>query len=371
MNTFLHSIFRSSTLNRYFAWMLFKSIVYIILFCSVLILLIDFTEQLRRTSGLVDISALTVFGFSALRTPAIMEQILPFTILIGAMITFFILSKRLELVVARGAGISVWQFLFPGLLVALLIGIFATAIFNPAIDYMNDKARLVEGSLFKKDAKLLTGNESAVWLRKAGRSEDIIIGAARALNDGTYLLGVIIIRQSRQGKLIQRVDADTATLDDKQWVLTNATVTGLNTQRRSLETYALKLDLSIEEVRDGFSKSNQRSFWSLPDLIDKAKTADLPTYRYSLQFNTLLAQPFFFMAMVVIAATVSLRFIRSGNVNGLIASGITAGFILYVIRSLAEDLGSSGVAQPVLAAWLPTLLALVLGFTVLLHQEDG
>ena len=48
-----------------------------------------------------------------------------------------------------------------------------------------------------------------------------------------------------------------------------------------------------------------------------------------------------------------------------------AGFVLYVMRSLAEDLGSTGVVQPVLAAWLPTLLALVVGFTLLLHQEDG
>ncbi|MEP3672651.1 MAG: LPS export ABC transporter permease LptG [Hyphomicrobiales bacterium] len=365
------SLLRSSTLNRYFAWMLFKTTIYIVLFCAVLILLIDFTEQLRRVSGRVDASALTIIGFSAYRTPAIIEQIFPFTILFSSMITFFMLSKRLELVVARGPGISVWQFLLPGIFVAFTIGIFTTTIFNPTVNYMNDQARLIEADIFNRDAKLLTGETSAAWLRKSGRSEDIILGAARALDNGTYLIGVTIIRQSRQGKLIQRVDADTAKLDGTQWLLTNATVTGLDTQRRSLNNYALKLDLTIEEVRDGFSKSDQRSFWSLPDLIEKAKTADLPTYRYSLQFNTLLAQPFFFIAIVVIAATVSLRFIRSGNVNGLIASGIAAGFTLFVLRSLAEDLGSSGVVQPVLAAWLPTLLALVLGFTVLLHQEDG
>ena len=371
MNISKFTLLRPSTLNRYFAWMFFRTTIYIVLFCAALILLIDFTEQLRRVSGRIEAPAQLILGFAALRTPAILEQVLPFTILFAAMATFFMLSKRLELVVARGAGISVWQFLLPGFFVAFFIGIFATALFNPAVNYMNDKARLVEANIFNKDAKLLSGEQSAVWLRKSGRSEDIILGAARALDNGSHLIGVTIIRQSRQGKLIQRVDADTAKLDGEQWMLTNATLTGLDTQRRSLNDYALKLDLSIEEVRDGFSKSNKRSFWSLPELIEKAKTADLPTYRYSLQFNTLLAQPFFFIAMVVIAATVSLRFIRSGNVNALIASGIAAGFIFFVLRSLAEDLGRSGVVQPVLAAWLPTLLALVLGFTVLLHQEDG
>lgn len=367
----LHPLLRTPTLSRYFAWMLFKAIFFIVLFCSALVLLIDFTELFRRASGLIDVSPLAVFALSAIRTPAIMEQILPFTILIGAMATLFMLSRRLELVIARGAGISVWQFMLPGFAVALVLGVFATAVINPGIDYLNDKARVLEGNIFNQDAKLLSGKADIVWLRKTGRSEDIILGAARALNDGAHLIGVTIIRQSRQGKLIQRIDADTAVLQGAQWILSNATITGLNTQRRMLERYALELDLSADEVRGGFSKSNQRSFWSLPELIEKARIADLPTYRYSLQFNTLLAQPFFFMAMVVIAATVSLRFIRGGNTNGMITAGIMAGFVLYVLRSLAENLGNSGVVHPVLAAWLPTLLALVLGFTILLHQEDG
>lgn len=367
----LHSWFRSPTLQRYFAWMFFKAILYIILFCTVLVFLIDFTELLRRTSSIEGVPIANIVTLSLIRTPSIMEQILPFTILIGSMATLFMLSRRLELVVARGAGISVWQFMLPGFAVALFLGLFATMVFNPGIDYLNDRARTLEGDIFNRDTKLIVGKQSEVWLRKAGRSEDIILGAARALNDGANLIGVTLIRQSRQGRLIQRIDADSATLDGNQWVLTNATVTGVDTQKRLLDTYAFEMDLSVEEVRDGFSKATQRSFWSLPELIEKARTADLPTYRYSLQFNTLLAQPFFFIAMVVIAATVSLRFIRSGNTSGLIMAGIAAGFILYVLRSLAEDLGSSGVVQPVVAAWLPTLLALVLGFTLLLHQEDG
>lgn len=371
MNRIRSLLVSSPTLLRYFSWTFFKATLFIILFCSVLVFLIDFTELLRRTSSLAGVSALTVLALSAIRTPAIMEQILPFAVLIGAMGTLFMLSKRLELVVARGVGISAWQFLLPGFLVAFCLGVFATAAFNPGVDYLNDKARTIEGSIFNKDTKLLTGEASAVWLRKTGRSEDIILGAARALNNGAHLIGVTIIRQSRQGKLIQRIDADTASLSENQWQLVNATVTGLEQQRRLLPRYSLKLDLSVEEVRDGFSKSNKRSFWSLPELMEKARNADLPTYRYSLQFNTLLAQPFFFMAMVVIAATVSLRFFRSGNVSGMIITGIAAGFILYVMRSLAEDLGSSGVVQPIVAAWLPTLLALVVGFTLLLHQEDG
>jgi len=52
--------------------------------------------------------------------------------------------------------------------------------------------------------------------------------------------------------------------------------------------------------------------------------------------------------------------------------------VLAVCRSLlarhpkiATDLGSGGIVPPPLAAWLPAIVTLLVGSTVLLHLEDG
>ena len=68
---------------------------------------------------------LLVAGLSLLHTPAVSEQILPFAVLFGAMASFITLTRKLELVVARAAGVSVWQFLTPPVVAALRIGVFA------------------------------------------------------------------------------------------------------------------------------------------------------------------------------------------------------------------------------------------------------
>jgi hypothetical protein len=68
---------------------------------------------------------------SLCRVPQIMERLLPFSVLIGAMTCFFSLSRRMELVVARGAGISEWQIIAPALVVALGLGAFGTLVYNP------------------------------------------------------------------------------------------------------------------------------------------------------------------------------------------------------------------------------------------------
>jgi lipopolysaccharide export system permease protein len=84
-----------------------------------------------------------------------------------------------------------------------------------------------------------------------------------------------------------------------------------------------------------------------------------------------LAQPILLLAMVLIAAIVSLRFSRSKDLGQMILAGIGVGFVLYVITKIARDLGGAGIVPAPLAAWLPAIVATLIGITVLLHLEDG
>jgi lipopolysaccharide export system permease protein len=84
-----------------------------------------------------------------------------------------------------------------------------------------------------------------------------------------------------------------------------------------------------------------------------------------------MARPLLLIAMVLVAASVSLRFFRFGGVTKLVIAGVAAGFVLYVATQLSEELGSSGIVNPVVAAWLPAALGTMLGALALLHQEDG
>ena len=113
------------------------------------------------------------------------------------------------------------------------------------------------------------------------------------------------------------------------------------------------------------------SFWRLPSSIAQQGTAGLDANDYRLQYQTLLARPLLLVAMVLIAATVSRRFARLGGIGVMILSGIGAGFLLYVVTKMAKDLGIAGLVAPAVAAWTPAAVAALIGFTVLLNQEDG
>jgi lipopolysaccharide export system permease protein len=55
----------------------------------------------------------------------------------------------------------------------------------------------------------------------------------------------------------------------------------------------------------------------------------------------------------------------------MVLSGMLAGFLLYVLSKVTEDLSKADLMQPIAAAWLPVLAGGVTGFIALLYQEDG
>jgi lipopolysaccharide export system permease protein len=102
-----------------------------------------------------------------------------------------------------------------------------------------------------------------------------------------------------------------------------------------------------------------------------ADHAGLGAAGYRLQYQLLLARPFLLAAMVMLAASVSLRFFRMGGVQKMVLSGITAGFLLFVLSKITEDMSKSELMSPLAAAWIPAIVGGLTGFVALLYQEDG
>jgi lipopolysaccharide export system permease protein len=113
------------------------------------------------------------------------------------------------------------------------------------------------------------------------------------------------------------------------------------------------------------------SFWDLPGFIALLEQSGFPAQRHRLHFNVLLARPFLFCAMVLVAATFSLRMQRRGGATLMIVCGVVSGFLLYFLSDIVFALGLSAKLPVTLAAWTPTGVSLIFGISMLLHLEDG
>jgi len=154
-------------------------------------------------------------------------------------------------------------------------------------------------------------------------------------------------------------------------VLYDAWESEVGRQTAYRETIALATDLTREKILDSFAPPETISFWNLPGFIELLETAGFTAVPHKLQFHRLLAMPLLFAAMVLLAASFSLRPQRRGRVGLIILAGVLTGFLLYFISSFVSALGLSGKIPYLLAAWTPAGVSLMLAIATLLHLEDG
>lgn len=358
------------TLGRYIGGMFLKWILGLFVGAMALVYMIDVLELVRRRSDGVD-SVLALLAVSALRVPLIMEQVLPFAVLLGAIAALVSLSRRSELVVSRSAGLSVWQFTMPGIVVAAAIGLFASLVYNPAAVAMKVQSDRLAAAVLGRSASLLSDASSESWLRQHTREGDAVMKVGGIADGGTVVLEPVFWIFDAQGRLERRIEAVIGELYDDHWTLSEATVVDTSGSPRKLDSYDLPTELTADQVRGRFSSPDAVSFWRLPGTIAQSAASGLTPYRFHLQFHALLSRPLLLASMVLIAATVSLGLTRSGGTGRLILGGVTAGFVLYVVTEIARDLGSEGLVPAALAAWAPAVVATLLGSTVLLFREDG
>jgi lipopolysaccharide export system permease protein len=249
--------------------------------------------------------------------------------------------------------------------------LFRSTVYNPLAAAMKEHSDRVMAELAGADKKTLIDTSQVVWLRQDGEDGESIIRAGRAVDHGLHLTEVDVFAFDKTGRFRERIEAASADYDDGRWLLRKARVFASGHDPQTFDVYRLSTRLKREQVGDSLAQPDTLSFWSLPAFIETARNAGLPAFQFELQYQMLLARPLLLVAMVAIAATVSLRVFRFGNIGRMILGGVAAGFVLYVVGEVARGLGGAGMVPPALAAWSPAVVASSMGFTILLYLEDG
>jgi lipopolysaccharide export system permease protein len=360
----------SMTLSRYFAWRFFIAVTGVFIGVYTLVAFVDYIDAMRKASDVPNTPTTELMLMSAYRVPQTMEQLLPFSVLVGAMVCFFGLSRRMELVVARGAGMSVWQIIAPAILVALVLGVLGTTVYNPVSASLREASKRIEAKVFGQSQTAFEGYDSG-YMRQRGSDGDSIVYARQSREQGLKLSTVTVFAFNQTGEFKQRIEAQEAELQPGAWKLKHARLFGLNTPPQDVESYLLPTKLTREQVAESFAAPDTVGFWHLPASIRFVEDSGLAAAGYRLQYQILIARPFLLAAMVVLASSVSLRAFRFGGVPQRILMGVGAGFSLYVLSKVTGDLSKADLLHPVLAAWLPVGAGGLSGLLVLLHEEDG
>jgi lipopolysaccharide export system permease protein len=359
-----------TTLSRYLARNFLVNFLVLMGLLLGVVYIFEIIELLRRSVNHDDVTLQQVLAMGALKLPSTGEVLLPFGVLFGSIYTCWKLNRTHELIVIRAAGLSVWQFLTPLIVCGLLTGVAATTIVNPLSSLMQAKYRQLENLRFRKTDSLVTISTTGIWLRQPVDKGYALLHAAGIDQTRWRMSDMTAFLFDEADNFQKRFDSTETFLRDGHWELRNVRVDDKGGTRQEA-VVELPTELTFEKIEDSFADSDAISFWNIPEYIKIMEETGFPTIRLRIHFQSLLAQPVLFAAMVLLAATFSLRPPRFGGTGIMIALGVGAGFLIFFMDSVLGAFGASQKIPAYLAAWTPATISLLLGLTALLHTEDG
>ena len=358
------------TLGRYFFMRYIVLTFWFFIGVAAIIFIVSFTEISGQIGSEIDNATAMALTIAALQTPMIMQQAVPFIGLVSGIVTLMALNRKYELVVARAAGISAWQFLTPICLGAFAYGLATLFVLNPIASVGFERAQSLETDA-RSGGRASSSRPDTPWIKQRTDEGETIIGAQTVLQQGLELADATFLRIGDDGEISERIDAQRAYLRDGYWEIARAQRIRDGAPPESVEEMRIATNLVPEYVLERLVRPEMIPIYELPRKIAAARSFGLRADAFATHFHSLVALPALLVTMALIAATVSMRFARMGQSATIILGGVLAGFLLYVVSVLVKAFGSAGFVPPVVAAWFPVLVAGFFGVTFLLYKEDG
>jgi lipopolysaccharide export system permease protein len=308
-----------------------------------------------------------LWRYVSLRVPLLISRFLPFSVLLGTLIAFTGLNQHSEVVAMKAAGISAHQMLAPLILASLVIS-GALFSFNERVVVNANRQVTIWSDNDYKPVPPESGILSNVWVLDG----DDLVQADHVGGVGANFHAEGVTIYERQAGELQRVlRAVRADPVGGTWKLTDVRIydSSMNVVRRVPETTAMQ-GIQPEQLTLAKVDPDQLDFWTLKGRIGQLERAGRPAAEAKAGLWHKVSGPLSTILMPLLAATAAFGLARSGQVLLRATMGMALGFAYFVADNFSIAMGNVGAYPPILAAWAPFVLFLLVGETVLIRSEE-
>jgi lipopolysaccharide export system permease protein len=308
-----------------------------------------------------------LWRYVGLRIPLLVSRFLPVSVLLGTLIAFVGLNQHSEVVAMKAAGLSAHQILAP--LVVASIGIAALLFaFNEGV--VVNSARAVN-AWTDNDYKPIppeSGVLGNIWILNG----DDLIRAGIVGRNGQSAQRITIY--DRGGGVLQRViQADRGAPDPRSgdWLLHGVRIydATMNVIRNVPQLHALA-GVTPSQLTLAKVEPTELDYWTLKRRIAELEAAGRPADEARAGLAHKISGPLSTLLMPLLAAVAAFGLARSGQVLFRAVIGMALGFAYFVADNFSLAMGNAGAYPPLVAAWAPFVLFLLIGETVLIRTEE-
>ena len=310
-----------------------------------------------------------LWRYVSLRIPLLIQRFLPFSVLLGTLIAFVGLNQHSEVVAMKAAGLSAPQILATHEVASIVVAA-ALFAFNEAV-VVNSARVVIAWSDY--DYKPIPPERRAlgnVWLM----SGDDLVRAGIVAGRPPRLTLQNVSLYDRQGIALQRVISAKRAIPQPRsndWLLQDVRIydANMNLVRHVPQLPALR---GVTPEQFTLAKVDPAALdnWTLQRRIGELEAAGRPNDEARAGLAHKISGPLSTVLMPLLAAVAAFGLARSGQVLLRACIGMALGFAYFVADNFSLAMGNAGAYPPMVAAWAPFILFLLIGETVLIQTEE-
>lgn len=364
--------FPSRTLTLYLAKMFVMRIFAVLVMLVLVLLMLDLLSATGDILAYPGNGQGEVLRYAGLRLPQLISRFLPYSVLLATLITLVTLNQNSEVVAMKAAGLSAHQVLSPLLLTAAVVSIVSFGFNERVVTRANGTLKAWEAAEYgpiPTPSAGAGGTRANVYLTDGTN----ILSAAALTGSGKdiVLSGVTWYERAPGGIIREQIRSPRATFAAPGWRLENPAkfdVAGAITEQP--KALVVGRNLTPERIMLQSIDPDSQSFWELGASIDAYEAAGRNTDEMRAKWWHRLSGPLSALLMPLLGSIAAFGLARSGQLFVRAIIGMALGFAYFVVDNAALAMGSFGGYPPLLAAWAPFVLFVLLGETVLIRTEE-
>jgi LPS export ABC transporter permease LptG/LPS export ABC transporter permease LptF len=293
--------------------------------------------------------------------PQIIYYMIPFSVLVGVLVNFSILTRTSQIIAMKSSGISLYRLSASLLLVAIAISLFSFALQEYVMPISNQKQDALRATIkgkspqtyYRPDRKWMMGEHSRIFNYNYFDEDRNLFGEV-----SIYEIDPVRYEMKR------RIFANRAVWDgsNKAWIFEDGWSYGFESAHRAPRQFQKFSRAHFPEISEDpqyFKKevkeSSQMNYRELQEYIDDLSRSGFDVVKLTVALHKKLSFPLISVIMCMIAIPFSFSTGKRGSLYG-IGLSIMIGVIYWIILGFFEQVGSAGKLLPLLAAWAPNLV---------------
>jgi lipopolysaccharide export system permease protein len=365
----LPDMFPSRTMTLYIAKMFAVRIIAVMVMLVMVLQMLDLLSESGHILAAKGNGQMELLRYVGLRVPQLISRFLPYSVLLATIITLMTLNQNSEVISMKAAGLSAHQILAPLFMVALLTSALTFA-FNERV-VVRSSAQLKAWQDHEYGPIPAASDIKAnVWMQDGQNILFARTVTGRAAD--THMEDVSWYRRDPTGMVTEIVHAPNAVYAHPGWRFDHPTSFDVQSTRRSdlggPRVYAAGVDPAQIIVRH--TDADGESLSRLGESIAEIQAAGYRTSELDGKWWHKISGPMSALLMPLLGAVAAFGLARSGRLFVRAVIGMALGFAYFVVDNAALAMGNFGGYTPLLAAWSPFVLFLLIGETVLIRTEE-